>query len=72
MKINELQLEFLLNDLESLIYASDELPENTHGTVMFDVYQSIFSIVENSDLEQEKKEEIKERFKKYNEDRDEE
>lgn len=66
MLLNDFQIEMLLDDIEKLAYFDKEFNEEKDTQYVFDFLQSILSTIEyNSNIEESKKEEIKERFKKY-------
>ncbi|TMM45430.1 hypothetical protein [Colwellia ponticola] len=66
MLLNDFQIEMLLDNIEELAYFNQEFNEEKETQYVFDFLQSLLSTIEyNSNIEESKKEEIKERFKKY-------
>jgi hypothetical protein len=67
MTLNKVAFEFLLSDIENLLYASRELTGEEKDNAVYDIAYSLLSMVENNkSLDDITKEKIKERFEQYN------
>ncbi|MFW7526235.1 hypothetical protein ACODM8_19150 [Vibrio ostreicida] len=66
MILNDFQLEHYLDSLEELVYFDLELNEEKDTQYVFDFLQyALFLVYENEYIDEDKKEEIKNRFEKY-------